>query len=369
MTFLAPPTEEAPSPHTDSPVSDEVPMRRARFETKDLIGLGAAVLAAASVAGLLREVLDWKGVMSSGIWFYLVFLAVYYIIVRETRSEEDGIDRMVTVVVWSIGLLVVAVLAWMLVWLVGKGVKDLRPSFFTQDMSKVGPLNTGGGARAAIIGSIEQVGLATAFVVPLAILTAIYLHEHRGWLARPVRFFVDALSGKPSVLAGLVIYAAWTIGHPDRFSGVAASAALVILMLPTVTGTAEEVLRTIPDSLREASLALGAPQWKVVMRVVVPTALSGLMTAAILGVARAIGETAPALLTAAYSTKTNSNPFHGPQADLPTFVYNLGLQPNHVQQARGFAGLLVLVILVLILFSSARVIANLGQRKRRGSKA
>ena len=353
----------------DHLAADDVPMRQGWFKTQDLVGIAAAAVAAASVAGLLREILAWQGVMSTGIWFYLIFLAAYYVIVRETSSEESGIDRMVTVVMWSIGVVVVAALAWMLVWLTAKGVKSLGTAFFTQDMSKVGPLNPGGGARAAIIGSIEQVGLATAFVVPLAILTAIYLHEHRGVLARPVRFFVDALSGKPSVLAGLVVYAAWTIGHPERFSGVAASAALVILMLPTVTGTAEEVLRTIPDSLREASLALGAPQWKVVLRIVVPTALSGLMTAAILGVARAIGETAPALLTAAYSTKTNVDPFHGPQADLPTFVYNLVLQPNAVQQQRGFAGALVLVILVLVLFSSARVISNTSQRKLRGKSS
>jgi phosphate transport system permease protein len=341
-------------------------MRQARFTKRDFIGIGGALLAAASVAGLLREVLAWRGLMSTGIWFYLTFLVVYYVVVRETSSEEGAVDRMITVVMWSIGALVVGALAWMIIWLFVKGAKLLSAAFFTQDLSKVGPLNSGGGAKAAIIGTIEQVGLATAFVVPVAVLTAIYLHEHRGRLARPVRFFVDALSGKPSVLAGLVIYAAWTIGHPERFSGVACSAALVILMLPTVTGTAEEVLRTIPDSLREASLALGSPQWRVVLRVVVPTALAGLMTAAILGVARAVGETAPALLTASYSTKTNVNPFHGPQADLPTFVYNLVLQPNKVQQARGYTGALVLVILVLILFTSARLISNAGRRKRGG---
>ena len=222
------------------------------------------------------------------------------------------------------------------------------------------------GARAAIIGTVEQVGIATAVVVPIAILTAVYLHEHRGRLATPIRFIVDGLAGLPSIVAGLVVFTVWIVGHPNRFSGIAGSAALIILMLPTVTRTSEEVLRTVPGSLREASLALGAPQWRMVLRVVLPTALAGLVTAAILGVARAVGETAPMLLTAGFSNATNANPFSGPQADLPTFVWSLIFVPNKAQNDRAWTAGLVLVILVLVLFVSARVLLSRSMRKRGG---
>ncbi len=237
----------------------------------------------------------------------------------------------------------------------------LRPSFFTQDLSKVGPLNPGGGAKHAIIGTFEQVGIATVIVVPIAVLTAIYLNEIRGRLALPVRIIVDAMSGMPSIVAGLLVFTVWVDGH--GFSGIAGSGALVVLMLPTVTRTSEEILRTIPDHLREGGLALGAPQWRLIMRVVVPTALAGLMTAVILGIARAIGETAPMILTAFGADSTNVNPAHGPQADLPLFVLKLIHVPNAAQNQRAWTGALVLVMLVLVLFVAARLVTSRSQRK------
>jgi phosphate transport system permease protein len=183
----------------------------------------------------------------------------------------------------------------------------------------------------------------------------------KGRLSKPVRYITDALSGLPSIVAGLLVFTIWVNGR--GYSGLAAALALIVLMIPTVTRTAEEILRTIPDSLREASLALGAPQWRVVMSVVIPTALSGLVTAVILGVARAVGETAPMLLTALGSDNTNTNPFHGPQSDLPLFVWKLIRVPNKTQNDRAWAGMLVLVILVIILFVTARLIAGRGMKK------
>jgi phosphate transport system permease protein len=153
----------------------------------------------------------------------------------------------------------------------------------------------------------------------------------------------------------------WVLGH--GFSGIAGAAALAVLMLPIVTRTSEEILRTIPDSLREASLALGAPQWRVVSRVVLPTARAGLLTATILGVARAVGETAPLLLTALGADTTNTNLLHGPQSALPLFVWQLIREPNARQNDRAWTGALILVMLVLVLFAAARFIANRGQRK------
>jgi phosphate transport system permease protein len=330
---------------------------------RDAWQAGAALAAGLATALVLRVLFDWSGVMSTGVWAYLVFLATYFALVWDQAGQEQGADRVVTVLVWSVGAFVLAGLLWMIGLVVAKGAPGLRPSFFTQDLSTVGPLDPGGGALHAIIGTLEQVGIAVVVVVPIAVLTAVYLHELRGRMAKPIRFVIDAMSGLPSIVAGLLVFTVWVDGR--GFSGVAGSAALVILMLPTVTRTSEEILRTIPDTLREASLALGAPRWRVVLRVVVPTALTGLVTASILGVARAIGETAPMLLTAFGSDTTVTNPTKGPQSDLPLFVWKLINVPNEVQRQRAWTGALVLVLLVLLLFVTARVVANRA-RKRLG---
>jgi phosphate transport system permease protein len=290
----------------------------------------------------------------------------YALLVRDRSDAETAIDRVMTVAIWGTGAAVTAVLAWMMAYLVIKGLPQLRPGFFTTDLSKVGPLNPGGGAKHAIIGTFEQVGIATVIVVPIAILTAIYLNEIQGRLAVPVRLVVDAMSGLPSIVAGLLVFTVWIEGH--GYSGIAGSAALVVLMLPTVTRTSEEILRTIPDPLREGALALGAPQWRLILQVVIPTALAGLMTAVILGIARAIGETAPMLLTAFGNDSTNLNPLKGPQDDLPLFVWKLILLPDARQQQRAWTGALVLVLFVLVLFLIARLIASRSQRKLKGRR-
>ena len=329
----------------------------------DLWQAGAALAAGLAVAGTLRVVLGWSGIMSTSLWVYLAFAIVYFALVWDRSGQEIASDRIVTVLVWTTGALVLGGLLWMLGLLVVKGTPKLRPSFFTSDLSQTGPNDPGGGALHAIVGTLEQVGIAVVVVVPIAILTAVYLHELKGRLAPVIRFVVDAMSGLPSIVAGLLVFTIWVDGR--GFSGVAGSGALVILMLPTVTRTSEEILRTVPDTLREASLALGAPEWRVVLRVVVPTAMSGLLTATILGVARAVGETAPMLLTSFGSDSTVTNPTSGPQSDLPLFVWKLIRVPNETQNQRAWTGALVLVLLVLVLFVSARLVASRA-RKRLG---
>jgi phosphate transport system permease protein len=341
--------------------NEERPVKRRRLDPADLLDAAFAVLGGATVAGLLRVVLNWRGFMSTGLWWYLVFLVLFVALLRDRTSDELAIDRAVTVVVWSVSAAVVAVLGWMMVFLAAKGIKLFRPGFLTQDLSKVGPLSSGGGAWHAIVGTFEQVGLATVVVVPVSVLTAVYLNEIKGRMSGLIRFIVDAMSGLPSIVAGLLVFTVWVTGH--GFSGIAGSAALAVLMLPIVTRTSEEILRTIPDGLREASLALGAPEWRTVMRVVLPTALSGLVTASILGVARAVGETAPLLLTALGSDSTNVNLLKGPQSALPLFVWKLIRVPNVRQNDRAWTGALILVGLVLVLFALARVISSRGQRK------
>ena len=161
---------------------------------------------------------------------------------------------------------------------------------------------TEGGGSAAIVGSLEMVAIATLLAVPLGIATAVFLNEIRGPLARPVRMIVDAMSAIPSIVAGLFIYAAFIIALHQQQTGLAAALALAVLMLPTVTRTAEVVLRLVPGGLREASLALGGGEWATVRRIILPTARAGLFTAVILGIARVIGETAPLILTVARAT-------------------------------------------------------------------
>ena len=325
--------------------------------TEIAIAAGAGV----AFAFTLRYVFDWNGILGTVIWAYVAFLVALYALSRDRESPEIAIDRMVTTVVWSIGAVVTAVLAWMLIYLVVRGTKVLRVGFLTHDMATVGPTDTGGGALHAIIGTLEQVGIAVVVVVPLAVLTAVYLNELKGPLARPARFVIDAMSGLPSIVAGLLVYTLWVGTY--GYSGFAASLALIVLMLPTVTRTAEEVLRTVPDILREGSLALGAPRWRVIMRVVLPTARAGLLTAVILGVARAVGETAPIVLTAFGASEVNTNPFSGPQNSLPLFAFRLLREPNVRQVDRGWAALLILVLLVLMLFVLARWIGSRGDRR------
>jgi phosphate transport system permease protein len=333
--------------------------RKVRGLTREELAEYAIALAAGvHLAVLLRYVLDWNDIKGTAIIALLVFIGVHYAIVRERSSADVAIDKAVTTVMWTVGTLVVALLGWMISYVAIQGIRKLRFGFLTADLSTVGALDEGGGAQHAIIGSIQQVGLTTLFVVPVAVLTAVYLHEIKGRMSGVIRFVIDALAGLPSIVAGLLVITIF-----PGYAGYKASMALFILALPLVTRTSEEVLRTVPDGLREASLALGAPQWRVVMRVVLPTARAGLVTAILLAVARITGETAPVLLTAFTSATTNSNPFSGTQSSLPSFVYDLIRVPNKTQNDRAWAGALLLLIVVLVAFAAARITLARSERK------
>ncbi|MFN0025678.1 MAG: phosphate ABC transporter permease PstA [Acidimicrobiales bacterium] len=306
----------------------------------------------------------WDGLLAPTVVALVLFLGVYSQVVKASAGQEAAIDRVMAALVVLGAMAATAVLAGLVLYVVAKGAAALSLSFFVQDMATTGPEDPGGGAFHAIVGTVQQCGIATIIAVPMAVLSAIYLNEIKGRMAVAVRFLVDAMSGVPSIVAGMFIYAFWMIGLNQGPSGFAAALALTVLMLPTVTRTAEEVLRTIPDSLREASFALGAPQWRTVVRIVLPTARSGLLTAVLLGMARIVGETAPVLLTAKGSPATNWNAFEGQQSDLPLFIYGLLRQPNKAQLDRAYSGALVLLILVALLFAVARI-AGSGPRRRR----
>ncbi len=204
-----------------------------------------------------------------------------------------------------------------------------------------------------------MITIAMALTVPLGLITAIYLNEVRGRIARFVRTIVEAMIGLPSIVAGLFIFATYVLILHEH-TGLAAALALSVDMLPIIIRSADVVLRLIPGNLREASAALGAPDWRTVRHVVLPTARSGLATAVILGMARGLGETAPVLLTAGYTTFLNTNPTHGPMVSLPLAAYELIKSGEPNQVARGFGAATVLLVLVLAVFTIARVIGGRG---------
>ena len=247
-----------------------------------------------------------------------------------------------------------------------KGVPGLSPSIFTEDMGEasfIDPIGRGG-LLHAIVGTLFLILISVLISVPMGLLTALYLTEIRGPGSRFIQFMVQAMSGVPSVVAGLFIFSAVILTTPLDTSGFVASLALSILMIPTVTRASQEVLLLIPNDLREAGLAMGATQWRTVAMIVVPAAKSGLITASILGVARSAGETAPLIFTLGGADKLNTNPVYGIQSALPFYIwtgFRLGT-PESVQ--RSWTGILVLLIIVLTLFTLARVVGS----KSKGAK-
>ena len=354
----------AAEPSSVDPTRLEAPRRIRRLGSRQVTEGVTAAVAAGCAARVVFVVMDWHGALAAFACWYLAFLGFSYVLAAASDGRVVATDRLMALAVATGAMLALGALGWVVGFVILRGLPALRPGFFTQDLSRAGPLNPGGGALHAIIGTAEQVGLATLAAAPVAVLTAVYLNEVGGRLAAVIRFFVDALSGLPSIVAGLLVYTVWIVADRRGFSGAAGSAALVVLMLPTVTRTSEEILRTVPGDLREAGLALGAPQWRNVQRVVLPAARTGLVTASILGIARVVGETAPMILTAFGASTVNANPLRAPQADLPLFIWSLLRVPNSRQIDRAWTGALVLVLLVLALFTVARVLSAGGHRRR-----
>ena len=338
------------------------PVRPGALRWNDVaVFLGASVSSLCLVWLVYERLAPTSGALGFVICWVLTFLLVYWIVERELEGPLVATDRLVAVGIGIVAVSLLIPLVSILVYIVYQGLHALTVSFFLRDMTGVGPQQSAkaGGAAHAIVGSLEQVGIALMISVPVGITAAVYMNEVKGNLTRPVRMFVNAMSGVPSIVAGLFIYAIWLLQFHHSFSGFAAALALSILMLPTVARTAEEVLRLVPDGLREASLALGSPEWRTTWSVVLPTARSGLVTAVILGMARAVGETAPLIMTSFGTQTMNWNPFSGPQQSLPLFVWQQYQLGGGAQGApaflRAFTGAFALIIVVLILFVIARL--------------
>jgi phosphate transport system permease protein len=288
----------------------------------------------------------------------LIFMAIITATVVSwiRKDRKAAINSSTAVLVYISGAFVVIALVSVLSEILRKGIQGLSLSIFTKDMSQTAsdsPLSEGG-LLHALIGTAYLVLFSTLIATPIGILTALYIVEVKGKFAGIVRFLVQAMSGVPSIVAGLFIYAFWMIQVGNAYSGLAGAFALTVLMVPTVARTAEEVLKLIPQDLREAGLALGATQWRNVAMVVIPAARSGIVTAIILGIARIVGETAPLLLTIGGADAINLNPLQGNMSAFPYYVWKNLLIGTENAVSRAWLGVFVLMIVVLIFFALAR---------------
>ena len=269
-------------------------------------------------------------------------------------------DRFATVVVWTaFGFALVPLVSVMWTALVnGSARVDL--AFFTNSMRNV--VGAGGGIAHALTGTLWITGIATLISVPIGLLAAIHLVEYHSRIAPVLTFLVDVMTGIPSIVAGLFAYGlmALLVG-PGAVFGLAGSVALSVLMIPVIVRASEDLLRLVPNELREASYALGAPRWVTIMRVVMPSAASGLTSGVILALARVIGETAPLMIAAGFTASLNGDPTRGPMMTLPVFVYDSYAHPGVDAQPywdRAWSAALTLIVLAMLLNLSGRLLAH-----------
>jgi phosphate transport system permease protein len=277
--------------------------------------------------------------------------------ISPARRRKDRAMRAVLAAATLLALVPLVLILW---YLLKKGLGALNADFFTTDPNG-NFLGDPGGIKSAVLGTLEMVGLATAISVPIGIGVALYLTEYgrTGWFGSTVRYFVDVMTGVPSVVFGLFVYITLVVAGVggSGFAGWKGAVALSLLMLPVVTRSAEVVLLLVPDSLREAALALGAPRWRVVARVVLPTALPGLITGSLLAIARAAGETAPLLFTATLVNGTNFD-LGERMNSLPAQIFADVGQAQDRLVARAWGAALTLVLLILLLTLFARFVAR-----------
>ena len=277
---------------------------------------------------------------------------------RGLAAAKDSLLQVLTVM--AIVLTLIPIVS-IVVTVFSKGYKGLHWGILTKDMAlaSVNDPIVNGGLLHALVGTVIMVGGALIISFPIGVLTALYLTEIRGPLTRPIKFLVQAMSGVPSIVAGLFILSSLVYPVTKELSGLMGSLALTILMIPTIARTAEEMLLLIPNELREAGVALGGTQWRTVAGVVLPAAKSGLVTAIILGVARIIGETAPILLVSGGGDSLNLNPTEGAMGSLPFYIWKAFLTSGTPEAlARAWAGMLVLLSFIFILFGLARYLSG-----------
>src|SRR3954468_14804237 len=305
-----------------------------------------------AASGLLALLLGW-GPVAIVVVALLIYLVVLPTWSRVVENRSSAVDRFVTALVWvALGLAFVPLVS--LLWtVIREGAPVLDAKFFTWSMRNI--VGEKGGIYHAIIGTLLITACAAVISVPIGLLTAIYLVEYgaKSRMASSIRFLVDVMTGIPSIVAGLFAYALFVVFFgPGVHMGLGGGVALSLLMIPIVVRSSEEMLKLVPTDLREAAYALGVPKWKTIVKVVLPTALAGIITGVTLAIARVIGETAPLLIICGSTDSTNFNLFKDQMMTLPVFIYYSYTQPgNHPEIARPMAwgAALVLILIVLIL--------------------
>jgi phosphate transport system permease protein len=301
------------------------------------------------------------GVIGFLVIAYFLFLITYAVLVSLDEKMTIVRDRVVSVAIHSLAVIVFATLVYIVAFSVFRGSEALPYlNFFIEDMSLTGPLDpvTQGGVIHAIAGSLIQIAIALAITIPLGLATAVFLSEVPGPFSRFLRTIVEAMTALPSIVAGLFIYATFILILGFDKSGFAASLAITVMMLPIMIRASDVVLRLVPSTLKEASIGLGADNFRTMWQVTLPTARSGLVTAIILATARGIGETSPVLLTSGFTASLNLDPFNGPMISLPLAVFQFVKSPEPTMIARGFGTAAALMMLVVILFVIARIIGS-----------
>ncbi|WP_138734982.1 phosphate ABC transporter permease PstA [Modestobacter excelsi] len=348
-------TPLAPAPVAGSSAGPVRTQRRLpRFAPLGLFLGGIAV-------GALLSALTGFSIALTVVYGVVLGTIAVYVVSRSVEGRRTATDRLVTTVVTTAFLIAMVPLV-SLVWTVlENGLPRLDSTFFNSSM--LGIVGEGGGAYHAILGTLIITGLTTVISVPVGLLTAIYLVEYgTGRLKKAITFFVDVMTGIPSIVAGLFAYALFALffGGGVRL-GIMGAVALSVLMIPVVVRSAEEVLKLVPNELREAAYALGVPKWRTILKIVIPTSVAGLGTGITLAVARVIGETAPLLVTVGILTGTNLNPFDGRMATLPVFAFYQLTQPGVPPEfgiQRAWTAALVLIVLVMALNVVARLISR-----------
>jgi phosphate transport system permease protein len=347
-----------------APVTARPRRRTSTVRPEDTYSLVGALVAALSLVTLVyTTLLPFSGPVGFVVLTWFTFIGTYSLLASISLTRPVAKDKIMAVIVQSLAAVLLGALIAVVVYVISRGVTAIRHSnFYRQDLSVTRPTDplTVGGIKHAVIGTLEQITIAVIITVPLGLACAVFLNEIPGRFSRTVRTVAEAMTALPSIVAGLFIYATYILTFRGPESGFAASLALSVMMLPIIIRASDVVIRLVPGSLKEASLALGSGQWRTLWHVTLPTARSGLTTAVILGMARGIGETSPVLLTAGYTTRVNGNPFDGPQVSLPLVVLQLTRSPQPDLIARGFGAGATLLVVVLLLFAIARTIGGRG---------
>lgn len=355
------PGKDGRLPHRTSPRERRNLAAIRREDVLRLVGAAAAAIATTAWAG--TQVLPLQGPLAFVLVAYALFLAFFLLLVSFDDGRVAVWDRFAAVVIHSAAVVLLLALSVVVVFTLVRGADAfLKPNFWVEDLSLAGPLDplTAGGMAHAALGTLMMIGLSLSIAIPLGLLCAVFLAEFPSPFATIVRTVTEAMTALPSIVCGLFIYATYILLFGFDKSGFAASLAITIMILPIIIRSADVVLRLVPATLKEASLAMGSSQWRTIWHVVLPTSKSGLMTAIVLGTARGIGETSPVLLTAGYTTFFNANPFSGPMVSLPFATFTLVKSPEPTQIARGFGAAAVLMVLVFVLFLLARLVGGKG---------